>query len=129
MTITEQLKAAKHAQMIAAKEVDRIQAIIDADDARAISRRSLYAARATVVDVERGLIRFHNDPTLAFVSRDQVPLVAANLNDTFERIAYAMDNPDAALRFADDGTPRLIATDYSGIDHETLFKLGREARL
>ena len=45
------------------------------------------------------------------------------LNDTFDRICYTMDNPDAALTYVDD-VPTLVATDASGIDHETLFKLG-----
>ena len=58
-------------------------------------------------------------------AKEEVGLTAALLNETFDRLRYAMENPDAAMSFAEDGTPRLFATDDSGIDHEALFKIGR----
>lgn len=57
-------------------------------------------------------------------TRSTATAMMERLNDTFARIRYTMDNPDAALTFVDD-VPTLVATDGSGIDHETLFKLGR----
>lgn len=54
-------------------------------------------------------------------------LTTRYVNDTLDRLRYVTENPDAALSFVND-SPVLIATDASGIDHETLFKLGREVR-
>ncbi|KHA64477.1 hypothetical protein [Sphingomonas sp. Ant20] len=60
------------------------------------------------------------------LTRAEAATVSDNINETVARIVYAMDNPDTAVRFV-DGIPQLITTDDSGVDHEVLFKLGRDA--
>lgn len=68
---------------------------------------------------------YANSGTTGAISPEAASHACDRLNDVFDRLRYAMENPDTALSFADDGTPRLITRDDSGIDHETLFKIGR----
>lgn len=102
------------------------------------ARKIIAALNAVMHDNTRGLgvmlldqmwsVYATSGNTSPGIERQAAEVAANRLNETFARLAYAMDNPDVALSFADDGTPRLSARDDSGIDHETLFKIGRVAR-
>ncbi len=102
------------------------------------ARKVIASLHASMIDNTRGLgvMLLDQKWCVYAVSKDDSPgidhhaaaVAKDRLNETFDRLRYAMENPDVAVSFTDDGTARLIATDDSGIDHETLFKIGRVAR-
>lgn len=72
-------------------------------------------------------IYLHSTERIYAFEGHEAVLAVRELNETLDRLHYTIDTPDAALSFV-DGSPVLIATDDSGIDHETLFKLGRASQ-